>query len=345
MVKWSDTWFDKLDANGIKFGKWVERKSSTHALCRLCNRELKFDQQGLQALKQHSGKPKHVEVSRLAFSDAVRRFETTTPPSSSTSTSCPPKKVFLGISLQEKVTAAEAMWLFKIAEEDMTLRDCDNVPALFQRMFSDSEIAKAFTMGRSKASYVLQDGLGPLLAKWLCENVSESEGTFSLIFDETTTNQRQKQMDLLLRYWDEKINLVVTKYLRSLNFCRAGATDLASMMLDVIDGDEHDIDWRKLFFLSSDGPNINKAVYRNLNENLKKNAERLKKEEEERKRLERLTKEQEQQKKMALELEKAEKRKEMLDKKESELQTDEAKLEKRIQCNNEDAAECTRTNG
>ena len=100
-------------------------------------------------------------------------------------------------------------------------------------------------------------------------------------------------------------------------------------MLDVIDGDEHDIDWRKLIFLSSDGPNINKAVYHNLNDNLKKNAERLKKEEEERKRLERLTKEQEeQQKKMALELEKAEKRKEMLDKKESELQTDEAKLEK-----------------
>ena len=66
-----------------------------------------------------------------------------------------------------------------------------------------------------------------------------------------------------------KINLVVTKYLRSLNFYRAGATDLASMILDVIDGDEHDIDWRKLFFLSSDGPNINKAVYRNLNDNLK----------------------------------------------------------------------------
>ena len=50
------------------------------------------------------------------------------------------------------MSAAEAMWLFKTAEEDMSLRNCDNVPLLFQCMFSDSEIAKKFVMGRSKAS-------------------------------------------------------------------------------------------------------------------------------------------------------------------------------------------------
>ena len=51
MGKWSDTRYEKLEQNGIKFGKWVEKKSSTHGLCRLCNRELKFDQQGIQAFK------------------------------------------------------------------------------------------------------------------------------------------------------------------------------------------------------------------------------------------------------------------------------------------------------
>lgn len=25
MVKWSDTWYEKLDQSGIKFGKWVEK--------------------------------------------------------------------------------------------------------------------------------------------------------------------------------------------------------------------------------------------------------------------------------------------------------------------------------
>ena len=41
MVKWSDTWYEKREQSGLKFEKWVEKKSSAYALCRLCNRELK----------------------------------------------------------------------------------------------------------------------------------------------------------------------------------------------------------------------------------------------------------------------------------------------------------------
>ena len=49
---------------------------------------------------------------------------------------------------------------------------------LFQYMFSDSEIVKTFTMGRSKASYVFQDVLEPLLANWLCQSVYNLKGVF-----------------------------------------------------------------------------------------------------------------------------------------------------------------------
>ena len=76
MIKWSDTWYEKPDQSRSKFGKWVVKKSSTHALCRLCNHELKFYQKGIKLLKQHSENPKHVEVSKDAFSNTVRRFET-----------------------------------------------------------------------------------------------------------------------------------------------------------------------------------------------------------------------------------------------------------------------------
>ena len=40
-------------------------------------------------------------------------------------------------------------------------------------------------------SYVFQDGLGLLLAKWLCQSVSNSEGAFSLTLDETTQSARE----------------------------------------------------------------------------------------------------------------------------------------------------------
>ena len=104
-------------------------------------------------------------------------------------------------------------------------------------MVSDREVAKTktFTIGRSKVSYVFQ--LGPLLVMWLCQSVANSEWAFSLILDETTTNQRQKEIDLLFRFWDENINYIVTVYLRSLYFGRATAAHLTSTLTDVMDSD------------------------------------------------------------------------------------------------------------
>lgn len=118
-------------------------------------------------------------------------------------------------------------------EED----DCGNVRSLFQCMVSDREVAKTktFTIGRSKVSYVFK--LGPLLAMWLCQSVVNSEWTFSLILDKTTTNQRQKEIDLLFRFWDENINYIVTIYLRSLYFGRATAAHLTCTLTDVMDSD------------------------------------------------------------------------------------------------------------
>ena len=103
-------------------------------------------------------------------------------------------------SLADKVTGAEAMWVFKLAQQNYSLRSCENIPLLFQQMFPDSEVVKKFTMGRAKALYVVSDGLGPLIGKLVCECLSTSKGAFTLLFYETTTTQNWKQMDILIRY-------------------------------------------------------------------------------------------------------------------------------------------------
>lgn len=87
MIKWSDTWYRKLAQNDIKFGE-----QEFHVLCRLCNLDLKIDQQIIHAWKQHSGKSKHVQVSKLVFLNTVRHFKTSASSSStilSTEKNCP----------------------------------------------------------------------------------------------------------------------------------------------------------------------------------------------------------------------------------------------------------------
>ena len=91
------------------------------------------------------------------------------------------------------------------------MQDCDHTPLLFKNMFPDSSICRSFSMSKSKVSYIFQDSLGPLLLKWTCQSVHRSSSCFAIMSDETTTEQKIKQMDILVRYCDEEKHLVVNK--------------------------------------------------------------------------------------------------------------------------------------
>ena len=118
--------------------------------------------------------------------------------------------------LIQKKISAEALCLYKIAEEDFSLQSCDDLNLLFRKMFLDSGIAERFTLSRQKTSYVICDVLSPLLSNEICNDVRNSMmSTFILMFDETTTKQNKKQNNILLRYFSKTTNLVGTRCLLS----------------------------------------------------------------------------------------------------------------------------------
>ena len=42
MVNWSDSWSDKVDADGYKIRKWSKRIARATFWCYVCNKKLKF---------------------------------------------------------------------------------------------------------------------------------------------------------------------------------------------------------------------------------------------------------------------------------------------------------------
>ena len=129
-------------------------------------------------------------------------------------------------------------------------------------MFPDRAISQKFTLSREKASYVIKHALGPLVASDLCKDITKSPGCFTIMFDETTTVQKIKQMDVLVRYWSTAENKVITRYLLSFFFARALADTLVKLFTELIDDDSYGIPWHRFFNTSSDGPHINKVVAR-----------------------------------------------------------------------------------
>jgi len=83
-------------------------------------------------------------------------------------------------------------------------------------------------VGKTKISYMLTDGLLPPYRKALLYNVRNSQGYFSLQYDETTQAQVKKQMDFLLRYWSPTYDEVWCRYYRSLSFSHADGKAVAA---------------------------------------------------------------------------------------------------------------------
>ena len=94
-------------------------------------------------------------------------------------------------------------------------------------------------MSRTIASYVFCDGLGLILLKALSNSLNKSNSGYTLMLDETTMAQVVKQMDILVHDWCEN------------------------------ELDEANLSTEKLINFSSDGPNINKSLWRLLDEALK----------------------------------------------------------------------------
>ena len=58
-------------------------------------------------------------------------------------------------TLKETVSTSEALWVFKVAQDGLSLKACDGILSLLLKMFPDSNVVKSLIMNRQKASYVL----------------------------------------------------------------------------------------------------------------------------------------------------------------------------------------------
>ena len=282
MVKWNPSWLNKTDHHGTYLKEWCRYNSDTTAVCTYDGSIINFNTQGFHALKQHSENKKHTQVHDAKRDETNTKLVAFDPepeasPNSSSSSQVyfKPVKLSNTVSVADQVTNAEIYWLLKLASCDFSFMSCDDIVDLFKIMFENDDVTtdknNNFSLGRHKASYVMAHGLGPYCLKQLVEEVKKCESAFTLMFDETTTAKKQKQMDILVRYWSEVTNKVETKYVTSFMFGRAKAEKLAKMLMGLQnDKDLSGIPWDKLCNISSDGPHINKKLWRLMHQELEK---------------------------------------------------------------------------
>lgn len=136
-------------------------------------------------------------------------------------------------------------------------------------MFSDSEVAKNFSCGRHKLSYVISDGLGPYFKAKVIDELCRPGVFYSVLIDETPKpEQRVQQLDVQARYFSESKQQVTVEHLMSFNLGRATGDIIVERVEEAL----AEVPRNGLLCFYSDGPNVMKNVKaklkRRVNENL-----------------------------------------------------------------------------
>ena len=120
-------------------------------------------------------------------------------------------------------------------------------------MFPDSAIPGKFSLGKDKVRYMIIYGVYTAFEQNL-KSMINSSPWYSVSFDESLSKSKQKcYMDVNLRYWNGKKNIVETSYLDSKVLLRPNAENLKCELVASTTG----FDMAKFLQLLKDGPNTN----------------------------------------------------------------------------------------
>jgi len=132
-------------------------------------------------------------------------------------------------------------------------------------MFPESFVNSSFSLNRTKLSYLITDSLGPHFKQILLD---ECQNTYyTLIYDETTNAEGAKELQCAIRYWSDAVNEVVVHLLETFFIGTATGQILEEYIMKALNNGNIPIE--KLLMLGSDGPNVNKKVFKLVNENVK----------------------------------------------------------------------------
>ena len=246
-------WLDLMDDNRNRIGDWCRpsKLSKTAGYCHLCCKEIPCCNAGIGQIKQHALGKGHQQKAK----DRLGQGQTKLMPSSSGGAVCD--------THQNRVTTAEVLWAMNCVEHDYSFNSADKSAELFRTIFPDSDIAKNFSMGATKLTYVVNDGLGPLFHNEVVDDLKNGKNGYIVVFDENPTDQNKNQMDIHVRFFSSISNQVADRFFKSIMFGHKPAEKVANAILDCLK--EDNIPLNKCIGLTRDGPNVNKATETKMN--------------------------------------------------------------------------------
>ena len=276
----------------IRFKDWVcpIKDKPLLAKCRVCKQVLDISTMGASALNSHSKAKSHKKsLSAVLGSCSIEVFSDTSTntaiagsqqesvasnsisnPVPSTSRDLPASTVTSNVEhsnsqvsrylFSKKTAEAEIWWTLRTIDKNHSFSSNTNIDFVMKKMFGENPVSSKFTCGETKTMYLTVFGIKPYLDGLLRDKIGNQD--FVIMFDESLNdNLQKKQCDFHIRIWE--YNNVKSRYLTS-NFLGKGQSEnLYRCFTDL------EVDWcRHMISVSMDGPNVNWAVYKQIDKEI-----------------------------------------------------------------------------
>lgn len=234
--KWLDDPDEQiLNGTKTKIGDWAKPSKDVYkAFCSICNYTISVLSMGKQSLIKHAGTVKHKTAMGATTNQPKFNYCQNSTPT----------------NFDEQVLKAEMRWAAFLADHDLAPNISVDAQKLFCAMFPDSKIATSFTCARTKASYLISDGYGPILHSETVEQMQKKK--FSLMLDESNKVFSNKYLHLLVRYSND--GRVQTRFYKALSLDKSTANDIVELISKSFEKDK--IPWKNLVQIMSDSPNV-----------------------------------------------------------------------------------------
>ena len=174
--------------------------------------------------------------------------------------------VFEAWGIRDDVLKAEALWTIHSVINHHSFNSNANTSALFEVMFPDSPMAKQFSCGANKMSYLASFGIAPFFTEELYDSLSNAH-YYSVSFDESlNTTTKNEQLDVAVRYFDVESSRTVDRYLNSQFLGHSTAENLLKSFMEATCR----LEMKKTIHVSLDGPAVNHKFLRLLQAERKK---------------------------------------------------------------------------
>ena len=212
------------------------KEGSTYAFCAYCNTDISVAGGGKTKVERHMKTAKHMHMlSQRQAQPTLNTFIT--------------EDVR---SISDEAIRAEIYFAKFVAEHNLPFLVADQFSRLTKVMFPDSKIAEAYSCARTKTAAIITHALAPAMREEVVHACCSS--AFTILCDGGNDHFDKKYFTVLVRYWDDKVNHVVTQFLAMPVCNKADAEHLFDALNTAME--EHDIPWQNVVGYASDTPNV-----------------------------------------------------------------------------------------